>query len=418
MRDKKIVFPPIGMRIIKSALGVFLGFVIYLLRGKNGTPFYTALSVLWCMQPQVSDSKSKAIQRTIGTMIGAFYGMVVILIEYHFGSFQNEFIRCSLISLFIILVIYTTIVFNKKNASYFSCVVFLSIVVVHITDANPYFFVVNRVLDTIIGIVLAFVINTAKIPRKKRNDILFVSELDRVLLTMEEELTPYSKFELNQLIEDGAKFTIATMRPPAALLSAINDISLELPVVVMDGAMLFDMKKNRCLKVYEIEHSEAEELINFFNDRNFHCFINVVIEDSVVIYYGEFKNEAEKGIYDNLRSSPYRNYMKEKLPDNHGAAYLMVIDKREKIEKAYNDLNNLGYIDKYKILKYDSEDYPEYTYIKIYSKSAVKKNMIEHIKNMIGAEEVISIGSIEGIGDKVINEDDPNKMVKKIKKNI
>ena len=93
LKNKKITLPPIGMRIIKSAIGVFLGFVIYLLRGKNGTPFYTALSVLWCMQPQVSDSKSKAIQRTIGTMIGAFYGMIMILIEYYFGSFQSEFIR-------------------------------------------------------------------------------------------------------------------------------------------------------------------------------------------------------------------------------------------------------------------------------------------------------------------------------------
>ena len=415
MKNKKITLPPIGMRIIKSAIGVFLGFVIYLLRGKNGTPFYTALSVLWCMQPQVSDSKSKAIQRTIGTMIGAFYGMIMILIEYYFGSFQSEFIRFLLISLFIIPVIYTTIVFNKKNASYFSCVVFLSIVVVHITDDNPYFFVVNRVLDTMIGIVLAFLINTARIPRKKRKDILFVSELDKVLLTMEEKLTPYSKFELNQIIEDGANFTIATMRPPAALLSAINGINLKLPVVVMNGAMLFDVKKNRCLKVYEIENSEAKELITFFNNRNFHCFVNVVVEDSVIIYYGEFKNDAEKRIYDNLRSSPYRNYMKEELPDNHGVAYLMIIDKREKIEKAYKDLKNLGYVEKYKILKYDSDDYPEYTYIKIYNKEAEKKNMIEYVKNMVGAEEVTTIGNIEGIENNVTNEDDPNKMIKKLK---
>ena len=43
--------------------------------------------------------------------------------------------------------------------------------------------------------------------------------------------------------------------------------------------------------------------------------------------------------------------MKEELPDNHGVAYLMIIDKREKIEKAYKDLKNLGYVEKYKILK-------------------------------------------------------------------
>ena len=82
MKDKNIKFPPIGMRITKSAIGVFLGFVIYYLRGGQGTPFYTALSVLWCMQPYVNDTKEKAFQRTIGTFIGAFYGTIMILLEF------------------------------------------------------------------------------------------------------------------------------------------------------------------------------------------------------------------------------------------------------------------------------------------------------------------------------------------------
>ena len=71
MNKRKIALPPIGMRIIKSSIGVLLGFIIYFLRGKQGTPFYTALSVLWCMQPYSSNAKANAIQRTIGTFIGA-----------------------------------------------------------------------------------------------------------------------------------------------------------------------------------------------------------------------------------------------------------------------------------------------------------------------------------------------------------
>ena len=52
-------------------------------------------------------------------------------------------------------ILYTTVLLKKKNASYFSTVVFLSIVVNHIGDQNPLLFVFNRVLDTMIGIVLA-----------------------------------------------------------------------------------------------------------------------------------------------------------------------------------------------------------------------------------------------------------------------
>ncbi|MBM6839722.1 FUSC family protein, partial [Clostridium saudiense] len=95
------------MRIIKSSIGVLLGFIIYFLRGKQGTPFYTALSVLWCMQPYSSNAKANALQRTIGTFIGAAYGLIMILIELHFVPFDNEFFRYTTISLLIIPIIYT-----------------------------------------------------------------------------------------------------------------------------------------------------------------------------------------------------------------------------------------------------------------------------------------------------------------------
>ena len=416
MKEKLTALPPIGMRIIKSSIGVLLGFIIYLIRGRQGAPFYTALSVLWCMQPYTSNAKANAIQRTIGTFIGAFFGLIVILIEFYLLPLDNELIRYILISILIIPVIYTTVIINKKNASYFSCVVYLSIVVNHLTDTNPYLFVINRILDTMIGIILALIINTARIPRKKNKNVLFVSELDKVLLNMQSTLTPYSKIELNKMLDDGAKFTIETMRTPAALLEALKDIRIKLPVVTMDGAMLFDIKNNRCLKLYKMSYLESKDLINLFNDRDLHCFVNVVVEDSVLIYYGDFKNEAEETIYKELRYSPYRNYIKEELPERYGAAYLMTIDKSEKIDEIYEELKLKGYVNRFKILKYPSEDFKGYSYIKIYNKKANKENMIDEIKKMVDVDKIIRFETTQESTDVIIGKNDSNEMVKNLKK--
>lgn len=416
MKIKSTALPPIGMRIIKSSIGVLLGFIIYLLRGKQGAPFYTALSVLWCMQPYPSNAKANARQRTIGTMIGAFYGLIMILLEYYFLPFDNEFIRYLIISVLIIPVIYTTVVINKKNASYFSCVVFLSIVVNHLNDKNPYFFVFNRVLDTMIGIVLALIINTARIPRKKRDNLLFVSELDKALLNMHNTLTPYSKIELNKMLDDGLKFTIATMRTPAALLEALKDIRIKLPVIAMDGAILFDVKDNRYLKVYEMTHSETREFLELFKQNNLHCFVNVVVEDSVIIYYDDFKNEVEKRIYDTLRSSPYRNYIKEELPERYGAVYLMLIDENKKIENLYSQMKELGYTERFKILKYSSDDFPGYSYIKVYNKKAIKENMIQYIKELTKADDIIILESSKEGKNLRVNKNESNEIVRNLKK--
>ena len=105
------------------------------------------------------------------------------------------------ISAMIVLVLYTTVLIKKKQASYFSCVVFLSIVVNHVTDANPYLFVWNRFLDTVIGIVIGVGINTVSLPHDKRNDIFFLSGLDDTLLiNKKNKMSDYSKVELNAIM--------------------------------------------------------------------------------------------------------------------------------------------------------------------------------------------------------------------------
>lgn len=67
-------------------------------------------------------------------MIGAFYGLVVILLSI-FGIPQilsHSFFYETLIAVNVLMVLYTTAILHKKNASYFSAVAFLSIVVNHI----------------------------------------------------------------------------------------------------------------------------------------------------------------------------------------------------------------------------------------------------------------------------------------------
>ena len=76
--------PHIGQRIMKSALAVALCMIIYQIRTQlpvgNGIPFYSALAALWCMQPYPDTTRRMAAQRSMGTLIGAAYGLLFILI--------------------------------------------------------------------------------------------------------------------------------------------------------------------------------------------------------------------------------------------------------------------------------------------------------------------------------------------------
>ena len=410
-----------GQRIVRSTIAVALCFVIYYLRGKRGIPFYSALAVLQCMQPYHTSMKEMAKKRTTGTFVGAFWGLVVILILLALngnrpGGIEESFTKYMLISLFTGIVLYSTVVLDCKKSSYFSCVVFLSITVMHITDESPILFVMNRVLDTLIGIGLAIIVNSAHLPRRKHNEILFVSGIDDTILNSGSRLTPYNKVELNRLIENGANFTISTIRTPASVREALEGVNLKLPIIAMDGAVLYDMEENSFLMKYQMSDSQADKMSTFLDDIGITYFTNTVVDDLLVIYYQNLENEAEQGIYERYRKSPYRNYVKVEHPICSNVVYFLVIEKKEKTEQIYQQLMEQDWMSDFRIVLADSMNYPGYAHIKIYHKQATREHMLQNLEALLDIEKTVTFGSIEGKYDVFIANSDRNIMVKELKK--
>lgn len=340
-RKNKHRIPPIGKRILKSSLGVLLCYVIYLLRGREGIPFYSMLAALWCIRPYIGNTLEMAGQRTLGTLTGAVYGLVLLLVRQWLlpkGTLGGELIYDLLVAAMIIPIIHTTLIMKHQNASYFSCVVFLSIVVNHVVDANPYFFAFQRVLDTMIGIIIGVGINSFHLPVKKQKDILFVSGIDDTLIEKNEQLSVYTKRELNYLLEDGVNFTISTMRTPASLQNVLDGVNLRLPIIAMDGAVLYDMKENAFIKTFVISYETAKELLSFIHSHSLHCFSNVIIDDCLLIYYDALENPAEQAVFDKLHTSPYRNYIHGEVPKGTYVVYFMLLDETERIQNFYMEL--------------------------------------------------------------------------------
>ena len=384
--------PHIGMRIIKSALGVLICFAIYFMRGKQGAPFYSALAVLWCIQNQTKNTVQNALQRTVGTGIGAAYGLIYILIKQRVPQLGDSFLHYCIISIALIPIIYTTVVIKQKKASYFSCVVFLSIVVNHLMDETPYIFVANRSLDTLIGIFVGLVLNSVCIHGEYDRDTLFIADVDRAMDGLSTGITPFSQIMIKNMLEKGMLLTFMTLRTPAGFLEGMPDIKPKLPIIAMDGAILYDIKENRYPKVYVISAEHACNIESFIRSRGFNIFTTIILEDVLIIYYDELKNTAEIDIYEKIHKSPYRNYLNKERPKDHPVVYMMCVDETRKIEQLVEDIKRSDIYEELKILSYPSDDYKGYSYIKIYSKNASVQNMTDYLRNMTGAEETLTFG--------------------------
>ena len=411
-------FPPIGQRIIKSAAAVALCMIIYYIRSLlpigEGIPFYSALAALWCMQPYVDTTKNNAGQRSFGTLTGAVYGLVFLNILNIMGITEPVFVYL-LASLLIIPVIYSTVLLKKKNASFFSCVVFLSIALTHSFDQHPYLFVFDRILDTFIGIGVGIGINEIHLPIKHDNETLYISGIDDVLVSSDKHSVSYSKVELNRLIKSGVKFSISTVRTSAELISIMNGVELNQPVIVMDGAALYDIQENRYLETFPLPDDICATAEQIIADCGLNCFVSALCDFTLLTYYGELKNQTEADWFETQRHALHINFI-HSLFRHKGEKVLCltVLAEKNNISELQRKLDSiLG--DKVRITVSLCE-YDNYLYLKVFSVKASKSEMLKKLQEHTGAEKIVTFGSIKGEYDVYIHDGGGNATIKKLKK--
>ena len=119
-----------------------------------------------------------------------------------------------------------------------------------------------------------------------------------------------------------------------------------------------------------------------------------------------------------MKKSPFRNYIKHSLPKGENVVYFTIIDERGKIEKLHQRLLEQQWINEYRIVMYDSVDYPGYTYIKLYHRDATREHMLERLLEILDIHKVVTFGSLKEKYDVYVEDSDRNIMVKKLKRNF
>lgn len=380
--------PKIGMRIIKTAIAVFLCFLIDLLRNHQGVPFYSAIAAILCMQPFVSNSVKVALNRGVGTLIGGLFGMLVLLAERAWLPKGMPVLQYLIVSLCVVVLIYFTVVIKKTAASYIACVVFLSISISHGADVNPYLFALNRMVDTLIGIAVSLAVNAARIPRRKDKNTLFITGLDGVLWGDEKTLSSFSKIRLTHLLNQGARITAVTDRSPASFLPLIGGIPFSLPVIALSGAALYHMPSNTYAYCKTIPRAITDRLQALFAQREVNCFTKAVIHDVLHIYYGRFTNEAQEDLYRNRHGGHFENYVCAGLPEGHEAVCLMMIDTDAMVERLSQEISAFPFASRLRFVRRADRTHPQYSILEVYSAEATLTSAADTLKRRSGAGSI------------------------------
>lgn len=384
--------PKIGMRMIKTSIAVFLCFSVYLFR-ENGNIFYSVIAAILCMQPDVESSYKVGINRIIGTFIGGIMGMAILSIETWLYNFHNlpYFIFAAIISVMLIPVIYTALLIRKPTASFIACVVFLSITIIHGYDVNPFYFAVNRMIDTLIGIIISWIINGIHLPIKMHSSILMVTDLDHVLLNAKGSMDPYLKIKCNQMLKRGARLAFFTSRSIPQVVSLLQDLKLNLPVIAMGGSVLYDTDRRHYQKTIPLDSDTTIEIEKICSEESLRPFYSTVQNDVLHIYHKKLSNSAETAYYEHSITMPFLSFVEGARPKKEKVLSIRLIDKEEKLQKLKLLLEKQPYKEELDIEMAPSSYAPDYHQMSIYSHKRNTPLFLKELQNEAHCEKAVVV---------------------------
>ena len=221
---------------------------------------------------------------------------------------------------------------------------------------------------------------------------LYISDLDGTLLNSDARVSDYSKNAINGLIDGGMNFSIATARTAATVTKILEDVHVDVPVVLMNGVCVYDLRGKKYIKMESIPFSLKQKIMRILKAHGASGFLYSV------------DNGVLSTFYENTDSPNARAFMRErqkkfgkvftKVNDftdciGNNMVYYSVSDTREKLEPLYLDLSRERDLH----IEYYRDVYHEdFWYLEICSRTASKRNAVNFLRRKYGYERVIGFG--------------------------
>lgn len=224
---------------------------------------------------------------------------------------------------------------------------------------------------------------------------LFVSDLDGTLLGGNSKLSPTTVALLNEALEGGVMFSIATARTPSTVAGLMRKVNTRLPFIVMTGSAMWDPSTQRYSDVIHMEPETARKVMEQFKNHDLPTFIYTLAQDVIDIYHYRNLTNCEKVFISQRDDIRYKRFHIPEdgtslLPDPLNDVVLFYsMQPSKRTEATYRDIceiegtNPIYYHDNYG---------PDMGILEVFSSAASKANALRKLKEETGAECVVVFG--------------------------
>ncbi len=363
IRNKEIPLP--GLRNIKTALSIFVLLMIYEISGRGNVTTAITASIL-CLQDSVSKSLTESRARVLSTIMGGVYGILFV----YFWIDKNVLLYNIGIGISVVLAIYICNLLKQRDLILNTMFVLIGVALVPKDEMLPMTYAMNRIMDTLIGIFVALIVNRYFFPPNTKR-----LSYKRTLSTMEQlkKDSTYLKYEnYKQSTWDGGDALELYIHPKNSLYEeydfkyrvsiaeAKGDLTLSLTpnynrrTMILEGETTFIHEGYHTIKlkqfdqdyfkgnvktfskgttvnfnimlskgyesdIYAIQNNEHSDLVNITNDQldvyNVSLFYSLydgnvmtIIKDGVVVYT-HIVNKGESIVFRHLNHYAIDEYL-------------------------------------------------------------------------------------------------------------
>lgn len=221
---------------------------------------------------------------------------------------------------------------------------------------------------------------------------LYITDLDGTLLNSEAELSKPSRVLINKIIESGALFSIATARTHATVMNMFKDVSLNCPIVLMNGVTVYSPKDKKIVISHSINERIAKKIMSIYDKYNQHPLLYFSTNTTALdILYKELTNDYQRAYVNK------RNYLDEKkFYQIHSPAdfsgnnllYMTSLDSYDILKDIHKEISEIEEV----CSVFYRDNYTDLYFLETFSKSASKALSALEVKILTGADKIVAFG--------------------------
>ncbi len=218
---------------------------------------------------------------------------------------------------------------------------------------------------------------------------LYISDLDGTLLNKNAKLSQYSENIINELIDKGMIFSVATARSQSAV-DILKNVKINTPCVQLNGVLIYDFSTKEYIDCTPMDIQTAREVVTILRDFDRMSFV-YKFDKGIVVEFEQLHNPTEVNFFNARKDNDYKGFRqveKISVSDEDKVIYFTMVDSKEKLQPIYEAIEKVSGA---KAVLYH-DNYSDLYFLEVFSVNATKANGVRKMKEITGADKVVAFG--------------------------